>query len=163
MVENKMKKIVDTYGISMSHFIEPNDKLIVETKVNKIRLGDVVLYNYIGDIVAHRVYFCLFKHCVAAGDNCHRFEFFSTKDILGKAVFIIRDKITYKIDTDSIVRKKYRKFLLLFVIFYHFTVTAANKSLKTPIEEKLSKMLNMFFRKRNKMQEEYLLSCKIIR
>lgn len=140
-------------GNSMQYLIMDGDKLLYSTN-QKFAFGDIILYKdkYNGLVVSHRYYFTLFNRHITAGDNNHKFEFVYRKDIVGKAEVIIgRNSKKYVINKNTPIKKKYSKFMILFIVISYIRF-------RHNISYNLYKKM---FNYRNKLQILYLDTCEV--
>ena len=88
-----MSKIIYTghgQGRSMQPVINEGDKLYVEqVKLNKIRVGDIVVFYNLRNLIGHRVIKIIGNQIITKGDNIPYFDKpLKPREILGKIVHI---------------------------------------------------------------------------
>jgi len=98
-------------GASMSPFIKKGDILIVKTDSKNLIPGDIIVFKYQDQILAHRILFKIGKSYLVKGDTNFFPESISKNDILGKVVIVYRAKNT---------KIKYLPYFNIFVLFFSF-------------------------------------------
>lgn len=79
-------------GISMFPAIEPGDLVIIDTNIENIRIGDVIVFQYDGKLVGHRVLYITEKGVITKGDfNPYVDGVIPYDKIVGKIVYVVRD------------------------------------------------------------------------
>lgn len=79
-------------GISMLPAIQPGDIVIIDTKLDKIQIGDVIVYQYGSKLIGHRVVAVVQEGYITKGDNNpYPDNLVPTQAVVGKVVWQVKD------------------------------------------------------------------------
>ena len=89
--------LVTVCGNSMNNLLEEGDVVLL-SKCNRVRFGDMFIYDYNGNIIIHRAIFVLGKHIWEAGDNNYRVRKVEKIQVVAKVVA----NVTKNIDLENL-------------------------------------------------------------
>ena len=74
-------------GDSMFPFFKNGKTIVTVEKTNEVKLHDVILFNYDGQIVLHRIIKMVDEYFICQGDGAFRKEYVIGEDIYGKVTY----------------------------------------------------------------------------
>ena len=104
-------------GNSMQKLLKEGDVVVVKSQ-NKYKVGDLIVFDYKGEKVIHRIIFNGIKHVVQAGDNSVRCSVIKKSDIIGKAIQEL--KTGKQLDNKTLNKRIARNNLKLLFLLYIF-------------------------------------------
>lgn len=87
--------LVTVCGNSMNNLLKAGDVVLLN-KCNRVRCGDIFIYDYNDNIIIHRVLFVGVKHIWEAGDNNYRIRKVKKTQIVAKVVANVTKNIDLK-------------------------------------------------------------------
>ena len=139
--------LVTVCGNSMNSLIEAGD-IVLSIECNRVRCGDIFIYDYNGNIIIHRVLFVGVKHIWEAGDNNYHIRRVKKVQIVAKVVANVTKNIDLKYS--KINRRIAILNLLRCLVGRNIT------SIKSLINNKRKcKFLLAITKKRNELQLQY--------
>lgn len=141
-------KMIKCHGISMEKLLQNND-IIILNETHNIKVFDIIVFYYKGNLFCHRCIFKLGNYVLEFGENSKLPNWIHINCILGNCIGIIRKNSYYKFNKFTL---KYYLFLLLILIFkfFSFQIHLFRGNLYI-------KIYNCLYKRLKKFQFEYLI------
>lgn len=139
--------LITVCGNSMNNLLKEGDVVLLK-KGDKVRMGDILVYNYDSNIIIHRVLFVGYRYIWEAGDNNYRIRKIKRDQVIAKVVA----NLTRNIDLECSKINRRITLLNLSRCLLGKNITTTKKLIEKRF---LCKIILAITKKRNRMQSQY--------